>query len=88
MSTLYAITSYRISYTEILPVSPIRLSSHAPFYSQLPFRRIVSQSVTIFFPLSSVLEEVQRWMREGISLFAKQWQAWVESQSPPEPATG
>jgi hypothetical protein len=27
------------------------------------------------FSLASVLQEVQRWMRDGSSLFAQQWQA-------------
>ena len=40
------------------------------------------------FTLSSVLEEVGRWVTEGISLFAKQWQAVLESQSAPAPDTG
>lgn len=31
------------------------------------------------FTLASVLEEVGRWMREGISLFAQQWQALQET---------
>jgi hypothetical protein len=32
------------------------------------------------FTLASVVEEVQRWMHEGLSLFAKQWQALTETQ--------
>jgi hypothetical protein len=40
------------------------------------------------FTLSSVLEEVGRWMEEGISLFAKQWQALLESSPTPAEDTG
>jgi len=34
------------------------------------------------FTLSSVLAEVQRWLAEGTSLFAQQWQALVGSMVP------
>jgi transposase len=40
------------------------------------------------FTLSSVLEEVQRWMHEGISLFAKQWQALIGTKPTPAVDTG
>jgi len=33
------------------------------------------------FTLSNVLDEVGRWMREGISLFARQWQAIQEAEA-------
>ena len=33
------------------------------------------------FNLTSVLEEVSRWMREGVSLFAEQWQALQDQQT-------
>jgi transposase len=39
------------------------------------------------FTLANVLDEVTRWMREGISLFAKQWQKIQNGQPPPEPNT-
>ena len=39
------------------------------------------------FTLTSVLEEVTRWMRDGISLFARQWQKIVEAQTAAEPNT-
>ena len=32
-------------------------------------------------PLASVLDEVGRWMNEGISLFARQWQAIQEAET-------
>jgi hypothetical protein len=38
------------------------------------------------FTLSSVLEEVQRWMAEGVSLFARQWEVLL--RGPPAPDTG
>jgi hypothetical protein len=31
--------------------------------------------------LASVLDEVGRWMNEGISLFARQWQAIQEAEA-------
>jgi transposase len=40
------------------------------------------------FTLSSVLEEVSRWLTEGVSLFAKQWQAVQEVASSPAADTG
>lgn len=40
------------------------------------------------FTLSSVLEEVQRWMQEGISLFAEQWQAFIDNKPTPALDTG
>jgi hypothetical protein len=40
------------------------------------------------FSLSSVLEEVSRWLAEGISLFAKQWQAVLEAESAAAADTG
>jgi hypothetical protein len=33
------------------------------------------------FTLASVLDEVGRWMNEGISLFARQWQAIQEAEA-------
>jgi len=30
------------------------------------------------FELASVLEEINRWLRDGVSLFAEQWQAYLE----------
>jgi transposase len=39
------------------------------------------------FTLANVLDEVTRWMREGISLFAKQWQKIQNAQPAPEPNT-
>jgi transposase len=39
------------------------------------------------FTLSNVLEEVGRWMNEGISLFARQWQAIQESEAAALPNT-
>src|SRR4029079_2058314 len=33
------------------------------------------------FTLANVLDEVGRWMREGISLFARQWQALQEQHT-------
>ena len=39
------------------------------------------------FTLANVLDEVKRWMREGISLFAKQWQKIQNAQLAPEPNT-
>jgi uncharacterized coiled-coil protein SlyX len=39
------------------------------------------------FTLSSVLEEVRRWMDEGISLFAKQWEALMATTPPAAPDT-
>ena len=32
------------------------------------------------FDLASVLEEVNRWRTEGVSMFAEQWQAYLETQ--------
>lgn len=40
------------------------------------------------FTLKTVLDEVSHWMREGMSLFAKQWKKIQEAQPIPEPATG
>jgi len=40
------------------------------------------------FTLASVLEEVSRWMREGVSLFAQQWQATRTAQPAAAPDTG
>jgi transposase len=40
------------------------------------------------FTLSSVLEEVQRWLAEGVSLFKRQWQALLESMTTAVPETG
>jgi transposase len=40
------------------------------------------------FTLPSVLEEVTRWMREGMSRFAQQWQAMMAAQSEEAPNTG
>jgi transposase len=34
------------------------------------------------FDLASVLQEVQRWLAEGISLFAEQWQSYLATQPP------
>jgi transposase len=39
------------------------------------------------FTLTTVLEEVSRWMKEGISLFAQQWQE-LQAQLTAEPNTG
>lgn len=39
------------------------------------------------FRLTTVLEEVTRWMKKGISLFAAQWQA-VQDTKPPPQTTG
>lgn len=39
------------------------------------------------FTLTTVLEEVGRWMKEGISLFARQWQAAKNSQPVAAPNT-
>jgi hypothetical protein len=33
------------------------------------------------FSLTTVLEEVGRWMKEGMSLFAKQWQAMQAAEA-------
>jgi transposase len=40
------------------------------------------------FTLSSVLEEVQRWLSEGLSLFERQWQALLGSKATAAPDTG
>jgi transposase len=40
------------------------------------------------FTLASVLEQVQRWMAEGVSLFARQCQALLGDTPPPVPDTG
>jgi hypothetical protein len=37
------------------------------------------------FDLASVVEEVQRWLREGTSLFVEQWQAIVPEPVAPSP---
>ena len=37
------------------------------------------------FRLTTVLEEVTRWMKEGISLFAEQWQTLQETKATPQP---
>jgi transposase len=39
------------------------------------------------FTFASVLEEVTRWMHEGISLFAEQWQKLTAAQPAPTPNT-
>ena len=39
------------------------------------------------FDLDSVLEEVSRWMKEGVSLFARQWQALLGTQTAAVPNT-
>lgn len=39
------------------------------------------------FSLTTVLEEVGRWMQEGISLFARQWQAKQEAEAAAVPNT-
>jgi transposase len=39
------------------------------------------------FTLTSVLEEVGRWMSDGISLFARQWQAIAEAETATLPNT-
>jgi len=39
------------------------------------------------FNLTNVLEEISRWMREGTSLFAAQWQALQEQQAAALPDT-
>jgi len=39
------------------------------------------------FTLANVLEEVTRWMREGMSLFTRQWQKIKEATPAPEPNT-
>ena len=38
------------------------------------------------FRLTTVLEEVTRWMKEGISLFAEQWQTLQNTKPPPQPS--
>ena len=40
------------------------------------------------FRLTTVLEEVTRWMKEGISRFAEQWQALQAANATPQPTTG
>jgi transposase len=40
------------------------------------------------FHLKAVLDEVARWMREGASLFAKQWQAIQAAKASSQPAIG
>jgi transposase len=40
------------------------------------------------FSLQTVLEEVTRWMKEGVSLFAEQWQAAHGAKPTPQPASG
>ena len=39
------------------------------------------------FDLDSVLEEVSRWMKEGVSLFARQWQALLGTPTAAVPNT-
>ena len=39
------------------------------------------------FNLTTVLEEVSRWMKEGISLFARQWQALMANEPAAVPNT-
>ena len=39
------------------------------------------------FTLASVLEEVSRWMTEGLSLFARQWQAMMGAEPAVVPNT-
>jgi transposase len=36
------------------------------------------------FDLATVLEEINRWMHEGVSLFAKQWQELIQQKAAPE----
>lgn len=40
------------------------------------------------FNLNTVLAEVTRWMKEGISLFAAQWHKLQAEQFEPQPNTG
>ena len=40
------------------------------------------------FNLTTVLVEVTRWMKDGLSLFAEQWQAIQTAAAPPQPNTG
>jgi transposase len=40
------------------------------------------------FTLSSVLQEVQRWLAEGVSRFARQWQSLLGSTARPAADTG
>lgn len=40
------------------------------------------------FSLKTVLAEVTRWMQEGLSLFAEQWQAVQATKITPQPTTG
>ena len=40
------------------------------------------------FSLTTVLEEVTRWMREGVSLFAEQWRALQAARAAPKPNLG
>ena len=37
------------------------------------------------FRLTTVLEEVTRWITEGVSLFAAQWQNLQETEATPQP---
>lgn len=39
------------------------------------------------FDLASVLAEVSRWMKEGVSLFARQWQETMPNQPAAVPNT-
>ena len=39
------------------------------------------------FNLTTVLAEVQRWLKEGISLFARQWQAVMKREAAAAPNT-
>jgi hypothetical protein len=39
------------------------------------------------FNLNTVLTEVTRWMKDGISLFAEQWQKLQAERIAPEPNT-
>lgn len=40
------------------------------------------------FSLATVLTEVTRWMKEGVSMFAEQWQAFQAERTAPQPSTG
>jgi transposase len=40
------------------------------------------------FSLTTVLEEITRWMREGASLFAEQWRALQAARTAPQAAAG
>ena len=40
------------------------------------------------FTLPNVLNEIHRWMADGISLFRKQWEAMIGTAPVPAPDTG